>query len=65
MLIFGVDLPMNVFGTPLFADYYTIHDPIEGTVSFGPHFASKKKSLSSRPIPSEDQFIGDENRGIN
>ena len=52
-----MDLPFNIFGTPLFADYYTIHDPIGGTVGFAPNSASNKTSLSSKPIPSKKAFI--------
>ena len=28
--IMPVDLPMNILGMPLFVDYYTIHDPVQG-----------------------------------
>ena len=55
--IFPVDLPFNIFGTPLFADYYTIHDPIGGTVGFAPNSESNKTSLPSKPIPSKKAFI--------
>jgi hypothetical protein len=40
--ILPANLPMNILGMPLFTDYYTIHDPITGTVGWAPHSASTK-----------------------
>lgn len=55
--IMPVNLPMNILGMPLFVDYYTIHDPVTGTVGWAPHTSSLKSSLVSGPIPPKDQFI--------
>lgn len=52
-----VNLPMNILGMPLYVDYYTIHDPVTGTIGWAPHTSSLKESLVSGTIPSKDQFI--------
>ena len=43
--IVSADLPMNILGMPIFVDYYTVHDPKEGTIGFAPHSTSYKKTL--------------------
>ena len=50
------NLPMNILGMPIFVDYYTIHDPIKGTVGFAPHSASLKDNLQRGEVPT-NQFI--------
>ena len=55
--IMPVNLPMNILGMPLFVDYYTIHDPVTGTIGWAPHTSSLKESLQSGSIPSKDQFL--------
>jgi len=47
---------MNVFGMPLFVDYYSTHDPETGEVSFAPHTASKKGKLEAG-VASKTQFL--------
>lgn len=56
--IMPVDLAINMLGMPLFVDYYTVHDPVQGTISWAPHTSSLKESLVHGPIPSKDQLIG-------
>jgi hypothetical protein len=48
---------MNIFGMPIFAGYYTIHNPVDGTVGFAPHPTSKKESIRLGSIPSKTRFI--------
>jgi len=55
--IMPVNLPMNILGMPLFVDYYTIHDPVQGTVGWAPHTSSLKESLVSGPIPPKSQLL--------
>lgn len=38
-------LAFNVFGTPLFMDYYTTHDPVNNKISFVPTKNSTKTRL--------------------
>ena len=55
--IMPVNLPMHILGMPLFVDYYTIHDPLTGTVQWAPHTSSLKDSLVSGNLPPKDQLI--------
>ena len=55
--IMPVNLPMNILGMPLYVDYYTIHDPVTGTIGWAPHTSSLKESVVSGTIPSKDQFL--------
>ena len=43
--IFKNNLAFNVFGTPLFRGYYTIHDPILNKIGFVPTARSLKSNL--------------------
>ena len=45
LFIMSVDSPMNILGMPVFVDYYTIHDPVTGIVSWAPHGNSPKGDL--------------------
>ena len=54
--IMPANTAMNILGMPLFVDYYTIHDPIAGTVGFAPHTTSLKKDLLPG-TPSTTQFL--------
>ena len=42
---------------PLFVDYYTIHDPVLGTVMWAPHTSSLKDSLVSGDLPPKTQLL--------
>lgn len=55
--IMPVNLPMNILGMPLFVDYYTIHDPVQGTVGWAPHSSSVKFNVASGNIPPKDQML--------
>ena len=48
---------MNIIGMPLFTDYYSIHDPITGTVSWAPHSASTKANVKTGTTPSSKQYL--------
>ena len=41
----SIDLPFNILGMPLLVDYYSVHDPVSGTISFAPHSASEKSDI--------------------
>ena len=41
----SVDLPFNTLGMPLLIDYYSVHDPVSGKISFAPHSASQKSEI--------------------
>ena len=47
---------MNVLGMPAFVGYYTMHDPVEGTIGFAPHTDSLKSNLVAG-TPPRTQFI--------
>ena len=42
-----IDTPMNVLGMPLYLDYYSIHDPVTGIISWAPHTGSEKENVNS------------------
>lgn len=48
---------MNIIGMPLFVDYYSVHDPVLGQVTWAPHTASSKSSLQTGPIPPKSQLL--------
>ena len=50
LFILPVNMPINIFGMPLFVDYYTIHDPETGTIDFAPHTSSTKTTLLTTPL---------------
>ena len=54
LFILPIDLAMNILGMPLLVDYYSIHDPIKGTIGIAPHSASNKANVSSGPIPPKE-----------
>ena len=51
LMLFKNPLGFNIFGAPLFHGYYTIHDPVEGTIGFVPTIASPKKPLVIGEVP--------------
>jgi len=57
LFIMPVNLPMNIIGMPLFVDYYSVHDPVLGQVSWAPHTASTKSSLVTGSIPPKSQVL--------
>lgn len=50
------EMAMNIFGMPLFIDYYTVHDPESGNVGWAPHSASNKGDVT-RGTPPTAQFL--------
>lgn len=50
LFILPVNMPINIFGMPLFVDYYTIHDPETGTIDYAPHTSSTKTTLLTTPL---------------
>lgn len=42
LFIMPANIGMNILGMPLHVDYYTVHDPESGTVSWAPHRDSAK-----------------------
>ena len=51
------DQPFNILGMPIFNDYYTVHDPDAGTISWAPHNASTKDNLQPGVKPSGEQLM--------
>ena len=47
LFIMPVNSPMNIIGMPVFVDYYSIHDPTTGNVSWAPHTNSPKGDLEA------------------
>jgi hypothetical protein len=56
LFIMPVDSPINILGMPLFIDYYSIHDPITGIISWAPHSNSNKGEIQLGIIPT-DKFL--------
>ena len=56
MFFTPADMAMNIFGMPLFIDYYTVHDPESGNVGWAPHSASNKGDVT-RGTPPTAQFL--------
>ena len=56
LFILPINLPINIFGMPLFVGYYTIHDPVAGTVEFAPHSTSTKSNLRTDAL-NTDQLL--------
>lgn len=54
--ILPTNMPMHILGMPVFVDYYSIHDPVAGTVDWAPHTNSPKDTVLSGPVPTE-QFL--------
>lgn len=51
LMIFKNPLGFNIYGAPLFHGYYTIHDPVEGSIGFVPTATSPKKRLALGEVP--------------
>lgn len=52
LFIMSINSPMNIFGMPAYVDYYTIHDPTTGLVSWAPHTNSNKSDLEPGNQPT-------------
>ena len=57
LFIMPANMAMNILGMPIHVDYYTIHDPVAGTVNWAPHYKSPKKTVQSGPVPPPDRLI--------
>ena len=56
LFIMPVNSPMNILGMPLFVDYYSVHDPVAGTVGWIPHNNSPKGDIVPGTAP-KDRFL--------
>ena len=54
--ILPTNMPMHILGMPVFVDYYSVHDPVAGTVDWAPHTNSPKDTVASGAAPT-DQFL--------
>lgn len=45
LFIMPANMAMNILGMPVHVDYYTIHDPVKGTVRWAPHNNSPKDTI--------------------
>ena len=45
LFLLPTDLPYNVLGMPVFIDYYSVHDPVGGSIQFAPHVTSLKQQV--------------------
>eukprot|EP00354_Favella_ehrenbergii_P002270 CAMPEP_0170451058 /NCGR_PEP_ID=MMETSP0123-20130129/420_1 /TAXON_ID=182087 /ORGANISM="Favella ehrenbergii, Strain Fehren 1" /LENGTH=85 /DNA_ID=CAMNT_0010712611 /DNA_START=1257 /DNA_END=1517 /DNA_ORIENTATION=- len=50
-------MAMNILGMPVHVDYYTIHDPVAGTVQWAPHNRSPKTTVQSGQVPAPDRLL--------
>lgn len=57
LLILPVDSPMNILGMPIFIDYYSVHDPETGKISWAPHPGSEKLNVQEGAVPPKSQVI--------
>ena len=57
LLIKPIQLSINTLGMPIYLDYYTIHDPVTGKITVGPHTGSEKESIKSGEVPPANQFL--------
>mmetsp|Transcript_1795 Transcript_1795/g.2551 ORF Transcript_1795/g.2551 Transcript_1795/m.2551 type:complete len:270 (-) Transcript_1795:248-1057(-) len=48
---------MNILGMPLHVDYYSVHDPEKGTVSWAPHKDSPKGTIKTGPPPTGKRLL--------
>ena len=48
---------MNILGMPVHVDYYTMHDPVRGTVDWAPHYKSPKSDVVRTSTPSKDKQL--------
>ena len=42
LFIMPANMAMNILGMPLHVDYYSVHNPVNGTVGWAPHSNSPK-----------------------
>ena len=49
------NMAMNILGMPVYADYYSMHDPKKGTVDWAPHYKSPKSDVVRTGRPSKDK----------
>ena len=57
LFIMPANIGMNILGMPLHIDYYTVHDPVKGTVGWAPHKDSTKGQVVSGPPPKGDKML--------
>ena len=58
LFIMPANMAMNILGMPVHVDYYSIHDPVRGTVNWAPHNASLKETVQVGEVPPPSRLIG-------
>ena len=56
-LIMPVDLPTNMFGMPMFMDYYTVFDQKQDSIGWAPYYGSGKARLTRVDLPPASQYL--------
>ena len=57
LFLLPTTLPYNVLGMPIFVDYYSVHEPEPGRISWAPHVTSIKQEVKRANAPSLEKFI--------
>lgn len=57
LFIMPANMAMNILGMPAHVDYYTVHDPVKGTVDWAPHYKSPKGDVQVGPVPRGDKVL--------
>ena len=52
LFVMPMNSPMNILGMPVHVDYYTIHDPVTGLVTWAPHSNSPKGDIVKGAVPT-------------
>ena len=57
LFVMPANMAMNILGMPVHVDYYTVHDPVKGTVDWAPHYKSPKGDVQVGPVPRGDKVL--------
>ena len=57
LFVMPANMAMNILGMPVHVDYYTVHDPVKGTVDWAPHYKSPKADVQVGPVPRGDKVL--------
>ena len=57
LFIMPANMAMNILGMPVHVDYYSIHDPVNGTVRWAPHNNSPKDTIQEGPVPPPNRLL--------
>ena len=58
LFVLPVNSAMNIIGMPFFVGYYSIHDPITGVITMGPHTTSAKSTIRTGSLPTQYLALG-------